>query len=294
MNVTVLARRTSNLARLRLLTGRTDLDLLVCDLGSRSEVQDAVHAAKPDAILHAAAYGVEFGQDDLQSIIAGNVAATAYLVRAARDVGVRKFLHIGTSFEYGEHASPIADDAPLYPTTLYGSAKAASSVLALGMASNLGLPLCVARVFGMYGPLENIRKFVPSVFSAAAEGCDMPCSPGEQLRDYSYVGDIADACVRILRHDFANILVVNLGSGTAVTMRRLAEAAADAAEASPDFLQWGVLPYRPNEAMRIEADAAKALRLFGWRATTTLEQGLRETFAWERRRGELESGSIPA
>jgi nucleoside-diphosphate-sugar epimerase len=288
LRVTVLVRSTSNLARLRLLSGQTDPDVLVCDLNSRSDVQAKVRSARPDAILHAAAYGVEFGQDDLQSAVSGNVAATAYLVAAAQEANVRKFLHIGTSLEYGEHAERISEQAALRPTGLYGSAKAASSILALGLASSLGLPLCVARVFGMYGPLENIRKFVPSVFTAAAEGRDLPCSPGDQLRDYSYVGDIADACARILGHEFGDSCVINLGSGRAITIRCLAEAAARAASASPDFLKWGALPYRPNEVMRMEANGSKALRLLGWHAVTSLDDGLRETFAWEQKRGELE------
>ncbi|QDM17962.1 NAD-dependent epimerase/dehydratase family protein [Tardiphaga sp. vice278] len=287
LHVTIVARQSSSLARLRLLTGRTDFDVQICDLTSRSQVQDAVATAKPDAILHAAAYGVEFGQDDLQSAVEGNVAATGYLVSAASKASVRRFLHIGTSFEYGEHSGPISEDAPLQPTGLYGSTKAAASVLALGIASNLGLPICVARVFGMYGPLENIRKFVPSVFHAGASGVDMPCSPGQQLRDYSYVGDIAGACARIILQDFKENCVINLGSGHAITIRSLAEAATRAAGGRPDFLKWGALPYRLNEVMCIEADGSRALQLLGWRATTSLESGLRETFAWERRRVEL-------
>lgn len=287
LRVTAVVRKTSHLARLRLLTGGADFPVAICDLTSQPDVHAMMDQVKPTAVVHAAAYGVDFAENDLASAITVNVGATAFLIAAAASGRVRKFLYVGTSFEYGGHSGPISESAELRPTGLYGSSKAAASTLARGLASSFGLPLCIARVFGTYGPLENPGKFVPSVFRSALSGVDLLCSPGEQLRDYSYVGDIADALTSIIQQDGEDGSVVNLGSGGSVSIRHLAESAAKTAGAEPDFLKWGARPYRPDEVMRIEADASTAFRVYGWKASTTLEQGLAKTLTWERRRSEL-------
>jgi nucleoside-diphosphate-sugar epimerase len=280
-----LHRAGSKLDRLKRLapdTGR--YQQATADIRSTDDIERILDKVRPDAVVHAAAYGVDYREQNLGEAVATNVTATGELVMAARRAGVRRFLHVGTCFEYGNHDGPLDETSTLRPSGLYGSTKAGGSLLALALGGTglEGPDVCVVRPFGMYGPLEGSHKFVPQVLAAARNGTPMACSPGGQERDYSYVGDIAEACGRLLTLDrFPAGQAVNLASGRTITMRHLAEAAAAIAGSTGGFLNWGAHPYRPGETMRIEADTAKARSLLGDLPETSLSDGLRETLAWE-------------
>jgi Nucleoside-diphosphate-sugar epimerases len=276
-------RAGSDPDRLRRLAPTPDgFHQAIADLRNAGEIRALLNDTRPNAIIHAAAYGVDHRQQDLQEAVATNVTATGELVLAARLAGVRRFLHIGTCFEYGNHDGPLHEDLPLRPTSLYGSTKAAGSLLALALGGAGGPEVCVARLFGMYGPLEGAHKFVPQVLASARSGTTMACSPGGQKRDYSYVEDIADACRRLLTSDcFPAGQSINFASGRSITLRHLAETAAAAAGSTGNFLNWGAHPYRPEEVMCIEADTAKARRFLGPLPQTPLSDGMRQTLAWE-------------
>lgn len=278
-----IRRADSNPDRLRRLTPYPGgFHEIIADLCVAGDVQGLLNDLQPDAIIHAAAYGVDHRQQNLEIAVATNVTATGALALAARQAGIRRFLHIGTCFEYGNHDGLLHEDLPVRPNSLYGSTKAAGSLLALALGGIDGMDVCVARPFAMYGPLEGAHKFVPQVLASARCGKPMRCSPGEQERDYSYVGDIAEACRRLLLlEQFPSGQIVNLASGHSITLRHLAETAAAAAGSTGAFLNWGAHPYRPEEVMRIEADNTKARHLLGPLPQTSLGDGMRETLAWE-------------
>ncbi len=248
------------------------------------ELQGLLTGAGISAVVHCAAYGVDYAQDDLDAALAVNVGGTARLVAAAAAAGVTRFVHVGTGHEYGAQAGAIAETACPRPRGIYGTSKLAATVTALDRALTLGLDLCVARPFGMYGPLEGAHKFVPLVMAAAREGRPVALTPGEQVRDYTFVGDVATG-IRLLLETprFPADRIINLASGRPVTLRGLAEAAAAAAGGDPGVLRWGERPYRPDETMSIVADAGLAATL-GWRAATTLAEGMAATAAFDDRR----------
>lgn len=265
------------LARLGVAAEPVRLDLTA----SGEEIAAAVADARPDLIVHCAAYGVDYRFQDVAASTRTNLEGTLHLVRAAAQARVGRFVHVGTCYEYGPSDHPIGEDALPAPRSLYGITKAAATLAALGTAASHGLALAVVRPFGMYGPLENDTKFVPMILRACRDGRRTELTAGGQLRDYVYVGDVAEACLRLAGlADFPAGEIVNLGSGAPITIRALGEAAARAVGQGGDALVWGALPYRPDEVMSIVADAGKAAALFGWRASTPLDEGMRQTLAF--------------
>jgi nucleoside-diphosphate-sugar epimerase len=122
---------------------------------------------------------------------------------------------------------------------------------------------------------------------ARGDGRPIDLTPGGQLRDYSYVGDIVSALIAMLqRADLPNGLVLNLCSGQGVSLKEFGESIARACLRSP-VLNWGKLPYRPDEMMVVIGDATRANKLLGWKTSTSLEEGMRLTADYERLRPEL-------
>lgn len=259
----------------------TPVRRIALDLDDEAETMTAaVRGAAPDVLIHCAAYGVDYRLQEVGRAVRANVEGTIHLVRAAAAAGTGRIVHVGTCYEYGPADRPIGEDAVLAPRSLYGITKAGGALAALGTAATLGAALAVVRPFGMYGPLENATKLVPSLLRACRDGARMELTAGGQRRDYTFVRDIAEACRRLAETaSFPAGEVFNLGSGAPVTLRQLGEAAAAVVGHGGDGLLWGALPYRPDEVMNIVADTGKAASLLGWRATTTLADGLAATLA---------------
>lgn len=269
-------RTSSDRSRLtRLAPGATPVPL---DLDSDANTQ-AQALGGVDAVIHCAAYGVDYRQSDFATALALNVAGSMRLAEAVGQRGCR-MVHVGTSYEYGTEDGVLAEDRRLSPTGIYGVTKAAASLALQDHARRTGTQIAVVRPFSMYGPLEGTHKFVPMVMAASRAGTLVDLTPGHQERDYLYVGDVVDACLTLATTpDFPTGDVFNICSGAGVTLRALAEAAVTAAGGDHAVLRWGAKDYRPAESMRVVGDPAKLAGAIGWRATTTLAEGMQQTAA---------------
>lgn len=232
-----------------------------------------------DVVIHCAAYGVDYRQSDFGTALALNVAASMRLAETAAAAGAR-FIHVGTSYEYGTEDGTLTEDRRLAPTGIYGVTKAAASLALQDLARRTGAPIVVVRPFSMYGPLEGAHKFVPMVMEASRTGHTVDLTPGEQQRDYLYVGDVVSACLDLaVATSFPAGEIFNICSGRGIGLRELATAAITAAGGDPSMLRWGAKPYRPAESMRVVGDPAKIAAAIGWHAMTPLDAGMAKTAA---------------
>src|SRR5262249_31778247 len=157
-------------------------------------VDAAFEQLTPGLVVHCAAYGVNYAEQDLDRAIAVNVHGSLNVLAAAARCGARRFVHVGSCFEYGSHAGLIREDAALNPTAIYGATKAAATLLMRERAAALGVPLIVARPFGTWGPGEAAHRIVPQVLAACLARSTLDLTACDVLRDYTYVEDMA-ACI---------------------------------------------------------------------------------------------------
>lgn len=268
------ARKGSDLGRL----AGTALSCLEMDVLSPASVRAAFETAAPDAVVHCAAYGVDFRQQDARTAILVNVAGTALVAEEAARMQVRRFIHVGTSYEYADKPSPLVETDPAAPMSLYGATKASGTLLALERSSRAGLPLAVVRPFGMFGPGEGDHKLIPLIMRACEKGEPLSLTGGEQIRDYLYVEDAAEAIVEMLLHpSFPSGEIFNLGSGVPQPLRDFILACAREL-GGESLMRLGELPYRPQEAWSVVADCAKWEGYYGKPISrTSREQGLKLT-----------------
>jgi nucleoside-diphosphate-sugar epimerase len=275
-NVRAGVRATSDRTRLDQLAPGAATALLDLDSDAAALAQALTDI---DAVIHCAAYGVDFRQSDFAMALALNVSGSMRLAEAVEQRGCR-IVHVGTSYEYGTEVGVLAEDRRLVPTGVYGVTKAAASLAMQDHARRTGTRIAVVRPFSMYGPLEGAHKFVPLVMDASREGRVVALTPGYQERDYLYVGDVVDACLTLATvNAFPGGEIFNICSGTGISLRMLANAAVTAAGGDPAVLRWGAKPYRPAESMRVIGDPAKLTAAIGWGATTSLARGMELTAA---------------
>jgi nucleoside-diphosphate-sugar epimerase len=229
-------------------------------------------------VIHCAAYGVDYRQQDYQVAIQTNVAGTALLVEAAARVWVERFIHVGTCYEYGDYPYPVSEDTCLRPRSAYGATKAAGTLVALERAAALGLPLVVVRPFTMYGPFEGEHKLVPQIVTACRKREPLNLTAGEQVRDFVFVEDIVEDCLRLAEvADFPAGEILNLGTGQAMTIHSFGKAIAEVMGQDVALLRWGLRPYRQDEIMHIVADRTKAINILRWATNTSHADGIQKT-----------------
>src|SRR5262249_14928761 len=140
----------------------------------------------------------------------------------------------------------------------------------------VGREALVLRVFAPYGPLEDDKRIVPQLITAGLDGRRLSLSPGEQVRDYVFVEDVAAAFVAAALHPALPDpqAVYNVCSAVGHSLRDLA-AAVERVLGRPLDLGWGEAPYRPDEMMRLVGDGRRINADLGWRPKAALEDGLR-------------------
>jgi nucleoside-diphosphate-sugar epimerase len=252
-----------------------DVTVARADVADPDALAAVVADVRPTHAIHLAATGAVVRDDDLDRLWAVNALAPAHLAAALAAHGATRLVTAGSSSEYGTPDGPMDEALACAPDDAYGVAKLAGGHLARVAARDTGLTTAHLRLFSVYGPGEDPRRLVPSVVDALAAGRPIDLTPGAQARDFVFVEDVAAA---LLDAAFAPTLqdgvVLNVGSGVQTSVRDLALLAAEVAGADPALLRFGARPYRDGERFAWRAATDRAARVLGWRATTSLRDGL--------------------
>jgi len=269
--VHVVVRAESNLGRIEDLA--SSLHLIKGDVLSPTFV---LQPSAFDLGIHLAWY-VEPGKYLHQPQKKDWIAASLRLANALRDGGCRRFIGTGTSFEYAPSDLPQRESSPTRPTTAYGQAK-----LELFEAlQSIDIELAWVRPFYLYGPDEDHRRLVPVVINSLLRGQETKLVPGERVRDYLHIEDVASAICAVAGSRLTG--AVNIASGIPVTVREIALKIGELLN-RVDLLKIGALPYAATEPIYLLADNTKLREGTGWKQRYALEEGLRQTIDWWKNR----------
>src|ERR687886_803423 len=247
-------------------------------------VRDVV--AGVDVIVNAAAEShveksIERGGSEF---VTTNVEGTQILLDAIRATPVERFILISSSEVYGTALQvPMDEDHPLNPRSPYAATKAGSDRLAYAYYVTYGLPIVIVRPFNNYGPRQHPEKVVPRFVTQALQ--DRPLTihgDGHASRDWLYVDDDAEAVEAVIGAPIGDVAgeVLNIATGVDIPVREIADMVLDAL-GKPSSLKEFVTE-RPGQVDRHIGSTEKMERLTGWRAGTSVPEGLERTIAWYR------------
>ena len=251
-------------------------EIIVGDLQNKASYADALRAFGPDALLHAAWNGVA-GADRNDPRQIANIAATATLLENAIAGGIDSFVGLGSQAEYGPLNRKLDEQAPTEPTTLYGHSKLVTCSVAEAMCRMKQVRHAWLRVFSVYGPRDNPAWLIPSLIAKLRAGKVPELTRCDQIWDFLYIDDAADAVVAVLEDSAAGIF--NLGSGAGRPLRETITLLRDIVRPGAE-LGFGRMPYRPDQVMHLEADIARLHDETGWRPQMELGAGLEATARW--------------
>jgi UDP-glucuronate 4-epimerase len=227
--------------------------------------------AGADAVCHLAGRaGVRGGAPALFE--AGNVRTTEAVMHSAARAGVRRVLLASSSSVYGPANGPVREDATPRPLSPYARSKRRAEVIAGRLARRHGLELVTLRYFTVYGPRQRPDMAFARFVRAASAGSEMPLlGDGRQVRDFTYVGDAAEATALALEWGDPGA-VYNVAGGRPVVLADALRLLGTALGRMPPFAK---RPADVREPSSTAADLARIRRELGWEPRTRLELGLR-------------------
>ena len=239
---------------------------------------ELVARLRPREVLHLAVARADRTPAERRTAMRTNVTATARLLDAAAAAGVGRFVHVGGALEYGAQEGAMAEDAPVRPHGYYGTTKAAASRLVSRRGEEGDLHTVVLRPFLVYGPGQAAERLIPTVLRAARDGSTVPLTDRAPARDWTYVDDVAGACLAALAaRDLEPGAVINVGSGEQWTNLQVVEHARRVT-GREIRVQEGAVPPRPWDRASWRAETT---RLRGTLGVTPrgLDAGLAATWA---------------
>ena len=250
----------------------------LADVNDLDAVEQAVGEARPEIVFHCA---MPPGHPDEPAkraqLLRTAVLGTTHLLEASARFACR-FVHLGSSTEYGVGTGLVSESEPADPRSFRGAAKAAASLLCRRHALEAGQQVVVLRLFTVYGPWEGVDRLVPRATAAALGGGCLALTSMPYRRDWIFVGDVVDACLRAACADIPPGTIINVGTGIAATNHDVADII-EAVSGARLARRWDHPPRSVDELFRV-ADRSTARRLLGWEPTCTLRQGLTRTIEW--------------
>ena len=253
----------------------------------------ATHA--PDAVMHLAAEShVDRSIDGPSDFIETNITGTFNLLEAARTHWTRagkpagfRFHHISTDEVFGSLGpeGQFTETTPYDPRSPYSASKAASDHLVRAWAETYGLPTVLTNCSNNYGPYHFPEKLIPVTILNALHGKPIPVyGTGENIRDWLYVEDHADALLLVLEKGQLN-RSYNIGGENErrnIDIVRTICALLDemAPKTTPYADQITFVTDRPGHDARYAIDPTRIRQELGWRPSVTVEEGLRRTVRW--------------
>jgi GDP-L-fucose synthase len=268
------------------------------DLTHERDVERMIAELKPEVIVHLAAVVGGIGANRLHpgSFFFMNLMMGSLLMEHARRAGVGRFVSVGTICSYPKFTPVPFREEDLwngYPEETnapYGLAKKMLLVQSQAYRQEYGYDGVNVLLVNLYGPGDNFdpesSHVIPALIRKCVEAAEKkaPSLPvwgtGKATREFLYVEDAAEAIVRAAER-LADSEPVNLGAGMEISIRELSEKIAALCGFKGELV-WD--PTKPDGQPRRSLDVSRAKKLLGWSAKTPLDEGLKRTIEWYRKK----------
>ena len=239
------------------------------------EVDCVYHLAARVSVPESVLYPREYNQV--------NVSGTVTLMEAMRDVGVSRVILASSGTVYGNQpVQPVSENAIPNPRSPYAVSKLAAEFYVKSIGSLWGIETVCLRIFNAYGPGQNLpgvhAPVIPGFLNQAWQnGTIVIHGDGNQTRDFVYVDDVVDAMVAAATAKDVDGAIINVGSGSEVSMLELIHEVLEVTGGHPEVL---TNPRNEGGLSRLCADITLAQEKLNYMPITPLADGLTKTMEY--------------
>jgi len=249
------------------------LDVARLDLAAEELELDGV-----DGVFHLAGQpGMRSFGDVFEDYVRRNLLASRRVFETAAGAGVRVVFASSSSVYGNAERYPTSEDVEPRPISPYGITKLGCEQLAQAYAASFGLDAVVLRYFTFYGPRQRPDMAFARIVDALARGSSFELyGDGLQSRSFTYVADGIEATISAMENGPPGA-IYNVGGGREATIRDAIATLEGVSGRSLDLVE---RPAAAGDMRRTAPDVNRIERDLGWRATTSLEDGLRAQWDW--------------
>jgi len=261
---------------LSLHLGEPNFCLVEGDVRVKADVKKALEGV--NVVFHLAAIvSVDFSVKNPLLVNEVNVGGTLNVLKESLKAGVKRFVYASSCAVYGEPVRlPIDEEHPTKPMSPYGVSKLAAEHYCRVFYGVYGFETVCLRFFNVYGSRQVVGPYsgVIMKFIDRLKRGEEPIiyGDGEQTRDFVFVGDVVDACLRTMRCKNCVGETINVGSGVETTVNKLADVLIEL------FGSRNIKPVyaepKAGDIRRSYADLSRAERLLGYKPGKSLMEGL--------------------
>jgi nucleoside-diphosphate-sugar epimerase len=255
------------------------LVLHVVELADALALREVVFKTRPSVIYHLAAERAARTPEQRAATARSNLLGTLNLLEAALAAGCDRFVHAGSSMEYGAKDHPTQETDTLAPVSFFAATKAGSALLCEQFAREHRLPLVILRLYSVYGYWEGPHRLIPTAMLAALGSGSISLTEAGYRRDLIFVADVVEACLLAAGAATKPGEILNVGSGQQWTNEQVVDLI-DSITGRPLYRRTEVYPPRETDTSFWVADNAKARRVMGWQPRHSLPDGLAKTWTF--------------
>lgn len=230
-----------------------------------------------------------------------NVKYSMDAVELAKRAGCHTFIGVGSQAEYGRHDEALCGDTLCTPEIAYGVMKLCACHSTRLLCRKYGMRHIWSRILSGYGFYDNVSSVLVSAILNCLEGKKMEFSKGEQIWDFIYMDDIANALYLIAKRG-RDGAIYPIGSGKARPLKEYIRILCEKL-GKPEDMELGKIPYSDSQIMHLEADIGKLQEDTGWMPEVEFEDGIERVIEfykdwkicwearyqeWSKKRQELE------
>ena len=194
------------------------------------------------------------------------------------------FVHISTSEVYGSaQKTPMDENHPTAPHSTYAVSKLAADRSAFTLYKENGFPTVVISPFNSYGPRFTEPYIIPEIMSQLLKGTkELTLGNVNTSRDFTFVQDTADGILRCIDNKKAIGEIINIGSGTEISILNLAKKILKISKKKIP-IKYDESRERPYDVNRLICDNKKANKLLKWKPKVSMLDGLTRSYEWAKK-----------
>jgi len=194
------------------------------------------------------------------------------------------FIQISTSEVYGSAQTiPMNENHPTAPHSTYAVSKLAADRSAFTLYKENGFPTVVIRPFNSYGPRFTEPYIIPEIINQIIMGVkQLTLGNVNVFRDFTFVTDTVDGIIRCIENERAIGEIINIGSGTEISILNLAKKILKISKKKID-IKYDENRERPYDVNRLICDNSKAKNILKWKPKISMNEGLKKSFEWAKK-----------
>ncbi len=263
---------------------RSQFEVISGDIRDPSSVIEAMRGV--DMVFHLAALiAIPFSYRAPQAYIETNINGTLNILQACNTLKTQRILITSTSEVYGTaRYVPIDESHPLQGQSPYSATKIGADRLAESFYRSFGTPVTIVRPFNTFGPRQSARAIIPTIVTQLLAGNTKICLGSlTPTRDLVFVKDTVEGFIKIAENEKTIGEEINIATQEEISVGNLAQHLINLINPKAQIVEDSqrLRPVR-SEVERLCGSNSKLFELTGWKPTTKLGDGLRETVSWFR------------